>query len=91
MIDAEHNKRPAMARDLKLSLGAVVSAIVVAIGVLQPVVNTVVAGMIDDARWKTRVEGRLDNHEAAISEIREIRGAIHRLEIRLGTAPEQQP
>lgn len=78
-------------KNVKVSLGAVVAAVLVAIGVMQPIVGSLMQTLVADTRFKTSVEGRLNSHDKTLDElkpdVKRIAEATYRIEAKLGTLP----
>ncbi|MEO0966546.1 MAG: hypothetical protein AAFY08_15700 [Planctomycetota bacterium] len=78
-------------RTTKISLGLVGAALVVAIGVLQPVVAQAVSMLLQRERFEAETEMRLEDNEAAIVELKRDAkkqlDSLHRIEVQLGTLP----
>ncbi|MEM1208439.1 MAG: hypothetical protein AAGI54_04150 [Planctomycetota bacterium] len=79
-------------RTTKISLGLVVSALVVVIGVLQPLVSQGIASLLDRREFETETKMRIVANEEAVDELRDNDkkqlASLHRIEVRLGTVRE---
>lgn len=93
MTPPDANPSRTLDRTTKISLGLVGAALVVAIGVLQPLVTQGVTSLMARERFETETKMRIDANEEAVDELRadakKQLDSLHRIEVRLGTLPRE--